>query len=1194
MKQNYFVQFRIPQVVIVFVVVLFILMPRLAVLTYAQGRSTSATIGGTVSDKTGAAVPGASVTLSGADVQFARTFTTQDDGRYIFTLIPAGQYVLKIEKSGFRPYIQTGIVLGLAESATQNVSLDIGSVSDKVTVQAEAPLLDTTNANVDSDVTARQAEQLPLNWRNIYQLTTLDSSVQDSNVHQVAGVGTNSGNAEQDGGLINFGGGRFGTTAFLLDGHWDTAGDWDGLIYAPSVDEVQEFKIQTYAFTAQYGWSTGNVVNAITKSGSNSFHGSAYEFFRDSSLDANGFFNDVNGIPKAGFRRNQYGFTVGGPVNIPHIYSGKNKTYFFGAMEILRQANPFTVQTTVPTDDFRTGDFSQLLGGQIDTDALGRPVLAGQLYNPFTTRTVTAGQVDPITGLVATQSGFIRDPFPGNLIPAGMVDPVAANMLQFWPEPSNGTLSNNFAASAALPVRSTRYTVKLDQEISDKSHLSARWSKEWLVRHQSGEFFGTDDPGGPGTTTPNDRFDAGFNYTRTFSPTFVMSVTGGFNRWVEAFHPQGAGFVPSTIGLPSSIDANKTFPTVAPSGVFGLGGGNVSFGPHESQTLAVDFTKVHGAHVFNTGFMGVRLQTYDGGIPATNFSFGADMTSGPDPTAGSPQTGSGFASFLLGAGDGGGFQYFASSAISKKFLGWYFQDDWKATPKLTLNLGIRYDIQTAPTERFDRLSYFDFTAVNPISQQVGFNVPGELDYVGDDNGRGVYQAQHTNVAPRIGLAYQAGEKLVLRGGFGMYYVPAIEYGDWQGLNLYGFSQTTPWVATVDGITPNNLLHDPFPNGLIPPVGKANGGLTNVGQSTAAIERDHPTPYVEQWMAGIQYGLTSNDNIDISYIGNHGLKLLYGFGAGAVQANQLDPSYLSMGNALLTQVPNPFYGAITNSGCGLDQPTVVQGQLLRPYPEYCGVTVVQHPGASSWYDAAKITYTHRWKDGLQVLASFTASKYLDQSSGPESWATRGGTTILNNYNLAAEKSLDANDIPRSLVLSYIYEIPVGRGKKFGSDMPSALNAILGGWQFSGISTFKSGFPIAIEDIINNSNSFGGGQRPNLVGDPKSGSCPNGAPVGTRNCWFNTSAFSQPAPFTFGNTPRTMPNLRAQGINNSDLAIQKWWVMKDRVRVQFRTEFFNAFNHVYLFAPDMFFGSPTFGTVQSAGQQRSIQFGVKGYW
>jgi hypothetical protein len=1156
---------------------------------YAQ-LTINASLSGSVLDKTSAAVPGASVTLSNPDKGLTRTFTTTTDGRYVFTLIPAGNYTLKVEKSGFRTYVQRGILLAVGEAASQDVSLELGTVTQEVQVTAAAPLLNTVNANVSSEVTGRTAVELPLSWRNVYQFTILDSSVQDANVHQVAGVGTNAGNAEQDGVLLNFGGGRFGTTAFLLDGHWDGAGDWDALMYAPSVDELQEFKIQSYTFTAQYGWSTGNYVNAVTKSGTSKFHGNVYEFLRNSALDANNFFNNANNVAKTLFHRNQYGFTVGGPLDIPHVYSQKDKTFVFGSFEALRQQTPMTLVTNVPTTDFRTGDFSALLGSQISADdGLGRPVLSGQIYNPFTTRTITAGHLDPTTGRMATRTGYIRDPFAGNVLTSGLLDGVAKNLLQYWPAPTNDELSNNYANAASLPVKSTRYTVRVDHNISDKSTFFARWSREWNVRQISGEFFGPDDPGGPGNKTPNDRWDTGLNYTRVFSPTLVMSINGGWNRWVEVFHPQSEGFKSSTLGFPAGMDVVDIFPHVAPTGIFGLNGGlngsQKSRAPRETRTIAVDFTKVHGAHSMSAGFMGLILPVYDSGMGPATFGFSSAMTSGPDPTSGNPLTGFGFASFLLGTGDsGGGITTTAASAFMKKMYGWYFQDDWKATRKLTVNLGLRYDFQTAPTERYDRITRFEFSQPNPIAQAVGLTLPGQLVYTGGGTSRGVYKPQYTNFAPRVGLAYQLTNKLVARAGFGMFYIPAIEMSDYQGLPLYGYTQTTPWVATLDGITPVNLLSDPFPNGLIQAVGKAAGGLTNVGLDTQAMEPTRPTPYVEQWSLGLEYALTPNDKLDVTYIGNHGVKLPFYY----TVKDQLPDSALALGTALFDPVTNPFYGHIQVSGCGLDQPTVLRGFLLRPLSQYCSVLDMQPPGGFSTYHAARINYTHRWSSGLYMLASFTVSKFLDDSSGVEGWATRGAIAPLNNNNLAAEKSLDFNDIPKSLVVSYIYELPFGRGKKFGSGMNAVANGILGGWQVSGITMFKSGFPLAIGDLINNTYSFGGAQRPNLVGDPH-------VSQPTINKWFNTAAFAQPASFTFGNGPRTMPNLRCAGQNNWDLAIQKWWGLhKEDVRMQFRAEFFNAFNHPYFFSPDVWFGSPTFGQVSQAGLARSIQLGLKIYW
>jgi hypothetical protein len=425
-------------------------------------------------------------------------------------------------------------------------------------------------------------------------------------------------------------------------------------------------------------------------------------------------------------------------------------------------------------------------------------------------------------------------------------------------------------------------------------------------------------------------------------------------------------------------------------------------------------------------------------------------------------------------------------------------------------------------------------------------------------------------------------KLNLRGGFGMFYTNTIENGDYQGLTMYGFTQTTPWVGTLDGITPTNLLSNPFPQGLLQPVGKADGELTQVGQAVTAVYPQRKTPYVEQWMSGFQYAPTLNDKLDVNYVGNHGAHLSW----DSYNVGQLTQAGLALGNSMWDEVPNPFYGHITSSGCGLDQPTVLRSQLASPYPEYCGVTDLMDNSATSSYQALMINYNHRWSQGLNMLVSFTVSKYIDQSAGPEDWATPDLSGIQNSYDLAAEKSLDAGDIPKSLVVSYVYELPFGRGKHFGGDLNKIANSVLGGWQVSGITSLKSGFPLGIGNAFNNTYS-GGGQRPNIVGNPH-------LAHPTVQEWFNTDAFAQPENYQFGNAPRTMPNLRSPGFNNWDLTAEKWWNWSEKLRVQFRAEFYNAFNTPWLHAPDTGLGDSTFGQISVAGFARSIQMGLKVYW
>lgn len=1166
----------------------------------AQAQAFSASLSGFVYDNTGAVVPEATLTLSNPDKGFSQTLATQPDGAYAFTLLRPGTYALKVEKSGFQTYIQSGIVLTVGQTATQDVKLQVGAVSQQVTVTAGAAMLNTETANVGMTVGEQQATELPLDTRNVFVLVALNASVNNSSQYQIVNGPGQQDTADQDFYFMNFGGGRFGTTGVLLDGAWDVGGDWGGYMYVPSVDDTQEFSVQTNSFSAQYGWSTGNVMSAVTKSGTRDFHGDAWEFLRNSVLDANNFFNNATNTPRPAFRRNQFGGTAGGPLYIPKLYEQRDKTFIFGDIEALRQSAPTTFIGTIPTADMRTGNFSALLGSQIGTDALGRPILAGQIYNPLSTRLLTNGGTDSVSGLTVACPGgkatcYYRDPITGNNL-SSMINSVSQNFLKYWPNPTSNALVSNYAFSgAAISSWPEEYSIRVDQNISDKSRLFARWSQKREFKQIGADIFGTTDPGGGGGKALDNRWDMGFNYTRTFNPTFVMSVNLGLVRWAEGNAMQSYPFNPSTLGLPSFLDGvSNEFPSIAVDGIQGLGPGSVSSGagqgsfPRDVGSYSVDFTKTHGAHTMMMGFMGVATENTGGRMAVTGFHFPVGMTEGPDPTTASPSTsGYGFASFLLGTGDNGsaygwgpGTALNQFGAFTKKMYGWYFQDDWKATRKLTLNLGLRYDLQPGPTERYNRTQWFDFTAANPISQKTGFTVPGEMVFVGDGEPRGAFSSQHSNFAPRVGLAYQATSKLVMRAGFGMFYIQSYQLG----LSTDGYSQATPYTGTIDGITPVNLLSNPFPNGLIEPTGRSLGGLQDVGISVGtALEHSRATPYVEQWMYGLQYALTPNDMIDVTYLGNHGVKLPF----SSVQKNQLPPQDLAQGNALLASVANPFYGYITSSGCGLSNPTVPAYQLMLPYPEFCSVSDSEPPASFSNYNAAEITFRHRWAHSLQLGVSYTISKFIDNDAGEGEWANAGSAADRNAYDLSAEKSLDGDDIPQSLVVNYVYQLPVGHGQHFASNMNGVANAILGGWQVSGITTAKSGFPLSITTATNTIGSFNAGQRPNLVGDPHVSNP-------TINEWFNVNAFAQAAPYTFGDVPRYMPNLRAPGLKDWDLGIEKWWHWQERLRVQFRAEFYDAFNNVNFFAPNQTFGSPGFGTVTAAERPRDIQGALKIYW
>ncbi len=942
-------------------------------------------------------------------------------------------------------------------------------------------------------------------------------------------------------------------------------------------------------------------------------------FYRNSAYDSKYYFNSKfygsDGRQPA-FHRDQFGATIGGPII-------KNKLYFFGYYEGLRQATPATFHNTMPTTDERGGNFSALRGGQAGTDYLGRPIFAGELYNPFSTRQVTCGGTDPVTGDPVhctdpkATTEFIRDPISGNIvtgagvtnmIPSGLMDSIAKNIASsnYWPAPTTSALINNFTAASAAAAHSNEYSVRIDYNVSNNDRIWGRWSQKYEQKINSPTYYGASDPGGPGVVAPNNRYSANVGYSHVFSPIFAVSANLGVNRHVEQSVTQSFGFKSSTLGLPSFLDGiAPSFPQIQPQSYASLGAPqNLDnyIVPQTMWTSSVDFTRVHGRHQLGFGFMDVWARIDGGHYANTTLQFQTSSTAGPDPLNASQAsgTGDGFASFLLGVGSGTdqtGFNKFP--ATDKHMLGWYLQDDWKAMPKLTLNLGLRYEVQTAPTERYNDQQYFNFNATNPISAAVGNNYPGELVFNSSSN-RGLYNTSFQNFAPRIGAAYQLRDKLVLRGGYGIFFVPNI-YN--QGPNI-GFSQGTPWVTSLNSqLNPFTTLsgnanatcsnggssipcQSAFPNGEVLPTGNSQGSLTDVGFGlNPVINPVRHSPYVQQWMTGAQYSLGNNDLIDISYVGNHGVHVL----AQYLEWDEMPASALALGPQLVSQVPNPFFGHITASGCGLDQPTVAQGQLLRRFPEYCSVTEAPPAAGGSTYNALQATYRHRWHSGLDMNVSYTYSKFMDNVQGSAGWAFPGsGSSVRNSYNLAAEHSLDVTDTPHSLVVNYNYELPFGKNKLVGGSWNAPVNAILGGWQWSGILTARSGLPLSINPATNNTGSFGFNQRPDLV----SGVSPVPQDQNINN-WINKAAFSQPAAFTFGDAPRFLSNIRAPRYFNWDMGIQKWWGLGESRRLQFRFEMFNALNHPNFFEPDTNLGDANFGTITSAYPARSVQFGLKYY-
>ncbi|MBB5060688.1 hypothetical protein HDF16_005424 [Granulicella aggregans] len=1171
----------------------------------AQDLTTSASLSGTVSDSSGAVISKATVIVAGADNGVKRTVKTEANGGFSVPLLPPGQYSLKIQAKGFKSYEQKGITLVAEHSVRQDIELPVGAENEQVEVTSQAPLLNTGDANLSAEITSEQVEGLPLNLRNVVALATLNSSVSNTSESQQLGEGGTSGKADQDVSFLNFGGGFFGTSGYLIDGIWDTDSTWGAVIYVPSVEAVGEFKIQTNSFTAQNGFSTGNVINIQTKSGTSNFHGDVFEFIRNSDLDANNYFNNYNGSPRQNFQRNQFGFSAGGPLYIPGLYKRRDKTFLFGAYEGLRQGSPVNNTFTVPTAAMRTGDFSALLTGALVTqtnngvttnvlDPFGNTIQVNQLFNPHTGRVLTNNTVDAKTGQVAHCPGgaatcYYRDPFQNNNV-AASIDPVGAKLISYYPNPTNAALSSNFFASASAPTTSNEYIIRVDHNLSDATRIYFRFADKHEQKTNSPAYYGANDPGGPGNIRPNNRYSLATGFSHIFNATTALSANAGFHRWNQGGLYQGYPFDQTTLGLPAGLNAGSNqFP------IINVGNGGSSLGPVQGGfgagianvgSVSADLTKTLKSQDLSFGFMDAILQNNGNGVATTSFGFGQTYTSQFNGTGTANQSGYGFASLLIGTADSGSTSNNFHTAPQRHYIGFYGQDNFKFSKTLTFNLGLRYEFQPSFTERRNRQAYFDYTGINPISKSVGLTLPGQEVYSSSGN-RGLNNLNLTNLAPRFGFTDQVAPRIVARGGFGIFFPPSSFVGI---QSSPGYSQSTNFDPSDDnGVTLKTTLSNPFPNGLLAPTGNGLGPLTDIGNNASTgVAYNRKSPLLYQYSLGLQYAFTTNDVLTTSYVGNRGVHMLTNY----VPRSQVDPALIVPNNNLGDQVPNPFYGVITSSSCGLNNPTITRAHLLQPFPQYCSVTENQAPQGDSYYNALLVDYNHRFHGGLNLLVSYTFSKFIDDTGGTADWAYRGNSNGYRNpYNLGFDRSVDGTDQTHSLVVNYIYALPVGTGKKFAGHSGRITNAAIGGWTVSGITTAKSGLPLSFSGGTN-SNEYGLGSRPDQVADPHIANHSIGGPG--HNPWFNTAAFKTPADYSLGNTSRYLSYIRSPGYTNWDASLQKGWELHDNLNLQFRSEFYNLPNHTNFFTPDTGINDGNYGRITQAFDGRSIQFALKVIW
>jgi hypothetical protein len=735
--------------------------------------------------------------------------------------------------------------------------------------------------------------------------------------------------------------------------------------------------------------------------------------------------------------------------------------------------------------------------------------------------------------------------------------------------------------------------VKLDENINDRNRFFFRFSHRILSPPPPVYFPASDAIAESIDYQPQHFNNAAFDYTWNASPTFLTEFKYGLARTAFFYRPQSDGFNPTQLGLPQYIAANADrlmFPGFSPQGYSSLGStgqGDYSNAGFESHILSVSNTKVLSKHVLKFGYdmRLIRVNTLQDFAADGNFSFTRSFTQGPNPNQATATAGDAMASLLLGLGSGTYTKQFKNVATSSWYYGMYFADDWKISRKLTLNIGLRYELQTPRTERYNRLNIFDPDAASPLAGPTGLpDLVGGLEFVGvDGRNREQYSTQLTNWAPRIGFAYELTKKTVLRGGFGIFYAPSLRAAAGTVSNV-GYRTDTAYAASLDGVTPTTYLQNPFPNGFATSSGNSLGLLTGVG-SPISVELlgDNHVPYSQNWNFNIQRQLPGNILVEAAYVGSHATHLNEQ-GADDINLDQLTPAQLALGTKLQQLVPNPFFGLIKTGP--LSAPTIAYGQLLSPYPQFSNVTGEYLTGASSIYDSFQMKVEKRFSSGLSLLASFTGGKMIDDHAIIVNLGV--DSAIQNIYDRRAERAVSPQDVSRILVLSYVYEFPVGKGKRFGANWNRVADAALGGWQINGITTFQTGQPLYLT-AQNTSDSGSLTERPNNNGQS---AALNGSIANRLNEYFNTSVFSQPAPFTFGNTGRTLPDVRSPGIDNFDFSLFKTFHPLERLSVQFRAEAFNLFNRPQFGYPNQVLGSGQFGVISSqANSPRQIQFGLK---
>jgi Carboxypeptidase regulatory-like domain/TonB dependent receptor len=1178
-------------------------------LETARAQNVYGTIAGTVADSTGAAIADATVTLTNLGTGEKHTMQTGAAGEYTFVNILPGRYRLEGEKSGFKKFLREPIVVEIESGLRVDMALQVGSQSESVEVSGEAAVLQPETQSLGAVVEGRNVTDAPLNGRNPLALVALVPGVVPQGAPSAGGnsSGTPVGANPFAMGDFQIGGGQAGQSAVLLDGVATNGSYLNVVTVVPDQDAIAEFKVQTNNLGPEYGRFAGGVINLTTKSGTNGFHGSGFEFLRNRVFDARGYFArtcDASGtctpLTKPAFTQNQFGANIGGPVV-------KDKLFFFSSYEGLRLRQGATLTTTLPTALERSGDFSQS---------------GFNIYDPLTTN-YAAG------ACVAGSTNPCRTQFAGNMIPANRLDPTALALLNYFPLPNQPGEKNNFVENYSTGGNINQINERIDYNLSEKQRIFGRFTRNSILSLPDSPF---KDVCADRCTENTVAKQVAVADTVTLSPKTILDLHAGFTRYVYVRTPLSKGIDLSQFGSAwSALAPQFTYthlPTVCISqtqgdNLWGAGdwcsaGTGSGIGAYDS-TLNVNpmLSKLVGSHTLKFGgeFRLLQNNYYQSNQPAGLFQFDAGMTAG-NPLEPSPgkTSGQGVASFLLGYGQNNNSNVTTPGRMAEeiKYYALYGGDTWRATRKLTLNLGARLDWQGDWTERFDRQVVFLPNANSPLNGLVTVpNLKGEFAVTNSPlfRSRTPFSAWK-NVSPRIGLSYQLDSNTVIRTGYGMFYLPVDVRWDDAPHNLFTNSFATPWIASQPSAqnasiqAPANPISNPFPLGIIQPMYRNQGLINLQGSGLGAALNNFPPPYVQQWNFDIQRQLPGNALIDIAYAGSKGTHLP----AHSQDLDQMPLQDLPQGgpstantaivSALTASIPNPFFGVVQSGGTGTNK-TIPAGKLLLPYPQFDDVSMEEPDDRDSIYHSMQLKFQKRFSAGASVLASYTVAKLIDNTNSEINWleASSPQWGDSNAYNLRGERSLDGFDVPQRFVLSSVLDLPIGRGRRFGGNMNPVVDKLIGGWGIDPIVTFQRGFPISL-GCSGSDGLLGSTGIPNV-------GCPRVSVVGSRgntsgslgkklNEWFNTSAYAFTNNYGFGSDGRTEPNVRADGIKNFDIAAYKntKFGPDDRLALEFRAEFFNIFNRTQFNPPNTSFGSPNFGQVTAQyNLPRVIQFGLR---